>query len=262
MDLGLKDKLALVTASSRGLGYACAKALLEEGAKVIISSRNLDRLREAYSKLKGIGGEVYYHVVDLRVKESIDSLFNWVKESFGKLDILVYSTGGPRPGKFMELSWDDWVEASRLLALSAVWVARRSAELMLPQRWGRMVFIASVTIKEPWEDLALSNIMRLPVAGIVRTLARELGPHGITVNAVLPSIVLTDRVRQIAYERARKRGVSVDEVLDEMAKSIPVKRLGRPEELGWLVAFLVSEKAGFINGAIIPFDGGFLRSTL
>lgn len=263
MDLGLKGKLALITASSRGLGYASAKALAEEGACVILSSRNKDRLGEAAKRLRETtGGEVYYHIVDLRVKESIDELFDWVKNNFGKLDILVYSTGGPKPGRFMELEWEDWVEATRLLSLSAVWVGRRAAELMIPQHWGRIIYIASVTIREPWENLALSNIMRLPVAGVIRMLARELGSYGITVNGILPSIVFTDRVKQLAEDKARREGKTLEQVLDEWARDIPLKRLGKPEELGWLVAFLASEKASFINGAVIPFDGGFLRSIL
>ena len=264
MDLGLKGKLALVTASSRGLGYASARALALEGADVILSSRNPSNLREAAEKLRremGGGVNVYYHLVDLTSKESIDELFDWIKREYGRLDILVYSTGGPRPGKFMEMEWEDWVEATRLLSLSATWVARRAAELMIPNRWGRMVFIASVAIREPWPDLALSNVMRLPIAGIVRMLSKELGPYGITVNGVMPSIILTDRVLEIARRRARNQGKTVEEVLGEMAEKIPLKRLGRPEELGWTIAFLASEKAGFINGAMIPVDGGFLNSV-
>ncbi len=262
MDLGLRDKIALITASSRGLGYASARVLALEGARVILSSRNVERLYEAASKLKREVGEdrVYYHVLDLTSKESIDELFDWVREKFGKLDILVYSTGGPKPGRFMEMKWDDWVEATRLLSLSAVWVARRAAELMIPNHWGRIIFISSVAIKEPWPDLALSNIMRLPIAGIVRMLAKELGPHGITVNGVMPSIILTDRVLEIAKNRAIKQGKTVEQVLSEMAEKIPLKRLGRPEELGYIIAFLASEKAGFINGTMIPVDGGFLNS--
>ncbi len=262
--MGLKGKLALVTASSRGLGYASARALALEGADVILSSRNLSRLREAYERLRreAPNVNVYYHIVDLTSRESIDELFNWIEKELGRLDILVYSTGGPKPGKFMEMEWDDWIQASKLLALSAIWVARRAAKLMIPRKWGRIIYITSVTIREPWPDLALSNIMRLPVAGIVRMLAKELGGYGITVNGVLPSIILTDRVLEIARRRAEKQGKTVEKVLEEMAEKIPLKRLGRPEELGWTIAFLASEKAGFINGAMIPVDGGFLNSIL
>ncbi len=264
MDLGLRGKLALITASSRGLGYASARALALEGADVILSSRSLDRLRGAAEKLKrevGRNINVYYHVVDLTSKESIEELFDWIKEEHGRLDIVVYSTGGPKPGKFMEMEWEDWVEATRLLSLSATWVARRAAELMIPRRWGRIVFITSVAIKEPWPDLALSNIMRLPLAGIVRMLAKELGPYGITVNGVMPSIILTDRVLEIARRRAKQENKTVEKILEEMAEKIPLRRLGKPEELGWIIAFLASEKASFINGAMIPVDGGFLNSV-
>ncbi len=264
MDLGLRGKLALVTASSRGLGYASARALALEGADIILSSRDPGRLRRAAGRLREeVGGNVsiHYHILDLTSRESIDELFDWIKDEYGRLDIMVYSTGGPKPGKFMEMEWDDWVEATRLLSLSATWVARRAAELMIPHRWGRMVFIASVAIREPWPDLALSNIMRLPIAGIVRMLAKELGPYGITVNGVMPSVILTSRVMEIAEKRAKTQGRRVEDVLREMSERIPLKRLGKPEELGWLVAFLASEKAGFINGAMIPVDGGLLNSV-
>lgn len=263
MDLGLRGKLALITASSRGLGYASARVLALEGADVILSSRSLSNLREAVEKLKReVSGNVnvYYHVVNLTSKESIDELFGWIKEEYGGLDIVVYSTGGPRPGKFMEMEWKDWIEATRLLSLSAIWVARRAAELMISRHWGRIIFITSVAIREPWPDLALSNIMRLPLAGVVRMLAKELGPYGITVNGVMPSIILTNRVLEIAKRRAEYEKKTVKEIIDEMAEKIPLGRLGKPEELGWVIAFLASEKASFVNGAMIPVDGGFLNS--
>jgi len=146
-----------------------------------------------------------------------------VKENFGKLDILVHSTGGPKSGRFIELEWEDWVEATRLLSLSAVWVGRRAAELMIPQHWGKIIYIASVTIKEPWDNLALSNIMRLPIAGIIRTLARELKPYGITFKGVLPSIVLTNHVKQLTEDRVRRECKTPEQVLNEWTRDIPLK---------------------------------------
>ncbi len=258
MELGLEGKVALVTAASRGLGFACAEALLREGARVIISSRNEEALSRAAERLRNTSprGEVYYHTVDLTDPGSIDRLFQYVRESFGKLHILVYSTGGPKPGGFFELSYEDWVEAGKLVGLSAVWVARRAAELMIPQRWGRMVFIGSITLLKPYLEVATSNVMRMPLVGLVRTLALELAPYGITVNAVLPSLVLTDRIKELAAKRAEMEGTSVEEALKSMTREIPLGRAAQPEEFASLVAFLASEKAGFITGTLIPFDGG------
>ena len=258
MDLGLQGKKALVTAASRGLGYACAEMLVREGANVIISSRSREALEKAAARLRKVNPhvEVYYHPADLTRKDDVDRLFDFVEEVFGGLEILVYSTGGPKPGRFMELDDEDWEEAARLVGLSAVWVARRAARLMMRQGWGRMVFIGSVTLIKPYLNLATSSIMRMPLLGLVRTLALELAPHGITVNAVLPSLVLTDRVLQLARRKAEEEGISMEESLQKMSYEIPVGRAAEPEELAALVAFLASEPAGFITGTAIPFDGG------
>ncbi len=258
MDLGLRDKKVLVTAASRGLGYACAEMLVREGANVIISSRSREALEKAAARLRKVNPhvEVYYHPADLTRKDDVDRLFDFVEEVFGGLEILVYSTGGPKPGRFMELDDEDWEEAARLVGLSAVWVARRAARLMMRQGWGRMVFIGSITLIKPYLNLATSSIMRMPLLGLVRTLALELAPHGITVNAVLPSLVLTDRVLQLARRKAEEEGISMEEALQKMAYEIPVGRAAEPEELAALVAFLASEPAGFITGTAIPFDGG------
>jgi len=260
MDLGIKGRVALVTASSRGLGFACAKELASEGAVVILTSRNLKNLEHAAKAIKSDveNAEVHYYKLDLTVRENIEEVFDKIKDDFGKLDILVYSTGGPKPGKFLELSYEDWLEAFKIVGLSPVLVARRAAELMIPQKWGRMVFIGSTTLVKPMLDIATSNIMRMPLVGLVRTLAIELAPYNITVNAVLPSLILTDRVKQIAYKRAKSQGKSVDEVLNDMAKTIPLGRIGEPHELAAVVAFLASERASFITGALIPIDGGKL----
>lgn len=258
MDLGLQDKKALVTAASRGLGYACAEALAREGASVIISSRSRETLEKAATRLREANPhvDIHYYPADLTEREDIHRLFDFVEKVFGGLDILVYSTGGPKPGRFMELGDNDWEEAAKLVGLSAVWVARRAARLMMRQNWGRMVFIGSITLIKPYLNLATSSIMRMPLLGLVRTLALELAPHGITVNAVLPSLVLTDRVLQLARRKAVEKGISLEEALREMAREIPVGRAADPGELASLVAFLASERAGFITGTAIPFDGG------
>ncbi len=258
MDLGLKDKRVLVTAASRGLGYATAKAFLMNGSKVIIGSSNQENLKRAYESLKPLG-EVYMVTVDLTKKDDIDNLFSEVKRIFNGLDVLVYITGGPRPGKFLELSDQDWVQASELLLLSAVRCARHAAQLM--KEGGRIIFSASVSIREPIEDLALSSVVRITIAGLVRTLAKELGRKGILVNSVLPSYILTERIREIATSRAKRENRDVNEVLKEMAKEVPLGRLGTPEEYANVVIFLASDLATYLNGVSIPIDGGLLKSV-
>ncbi|MCE4611338.1 MAG: SDR family oxidoreductase [Desulfurococcales archaeon] len=256
MDLGIKGRLAVVTGGSSGLGLASAKALAAEGARILLFSRSEEKLKEAVKVIRSeFGVEVEYVAGDLRRREDIERLFSRARE-LGGSDILVYSTGGPKPGGFFDLGWDDWEEAYRLLASSAIWAARLAAKQMIEKGWGRMVFVGSVTLIRPWPNLALSNIMRMPIAGLVRTLALELAPYGITVNAVLPSVIMTDRVKRLAEDLARREGISFDDAVKRLVARVPMGRPGKPEELGAVVAFLSSEKASFITGALIPVDGG------
>lgn len=258
MELGLKGKKALITAASKGLGFAAAKALLNNGVNIIISSSNEENLKKAYNELKDLG-EVSYFKADLSKKNEIDSLFNFVKDKFGSLDILVYVTGSPRAGKFMDLKDEDWIYASDLLLLSAVRCARKAAEMM--GKNGRIIFSASAAIKEPIPDLALSNVVRISIAGLVKTLSRELASRGILVNAVMPGYILTERVKQIAKNRALKEQKTEDEALRDIAKDIPLGRIGDTEEFANVILFLASNLSSYVTGACIPVDGGMLKSV-
>jgi 3-oxoacyl-[acyl-carrier protein] reductase len=193
---------------------------------------------------------------DLRVKEDVEGLFKYVESRYGRLDILVYSTGGPKPGGFFDISDDDWEDSFKLLTMSALRVSREAAKLMARGRWGRIVFIGSITLIRPLENLATSNIMRMPIVGLVRTLALELAKYNITVNAILPYDILTERVRQLAEADAKRLGVSFEEALKRRTSKVPLGRMGDPRDLGALVAFLASERASYITGALIPLDGG------
>jgi 3-oxoacyl-[acyl-carrier protein] reductase len=257
VDLGLRGKLALVTGGSSGLGFASALELALEGADVILFSRSVERLESARRRIREVASvNVDIYAGDLRVKEDVEGLFKYVESRYGRLDILVYSTGGPKPGGFFDISDDDWEDSFKLLTMSALRVSREAAKLMARGRWGRIVFIGSITLIRPLENLATSNIMRMPIVGLVRTLALELAKYNITVNAILPYDVLTERVRQLAEADAKRLGVSFEEALKRRTSKVPLGRVGDPRDLGALVAFLASERASYITGALIPLDGG------
>lgn len=258
---GLTGARVLVTAASQGIGFGAARAFLGEGARVVVNSSNADRLSRAVAALAS-SGEVHGVVADLRARADLDRLLEETVRHLGGLDTLVYVTGSPRPGVFMEQSFDDWDAASRMLVVSPAYLARRSAEAMLAHgRGGRMVFLTSVAIREPMANLALSSVCRIAVAGLVRTLARELGPKGIRVNGILPGYIRTERIEEVARDAARRRGISVDEAIREIEREIPLGRIGTPEELARSVIFLGSELSSYVSGAMLPVDGAILRAT-
>lgn len=262
MDLGLRGKRVLVTASTRGIGFAVARRMGLEGATVFVTSRRREAVEEAVRRLRAEGVEAYGEPADITVREQAAGIVRRAAEAMGGLDILVYNTGGPRPGSFTELTLEDWEYAVRLLLLSAVWVTRAALPYLERGRDPAIVYLSSIAIREPMPGLALSNVVRVALAGLTRTLARELGPKGIRVNMVMPGITLTQRVREIAEHRARREGKPVEQVIKEMAAEIPLGRPADPDEIARVVAFVASPAASFLNGAAIPVDGGQLRSIL
>jgi 3-oxoacyl-[acyl-carrier protein] reductase len=259
--LGLRGKRVVVTASSKGIGFTAARAMLDNGARVVVSSSNAANLERAVAALSGIG-EVYGYQADLRSKDNMDGLVGYAVSRLGGIDVLVYVTGSPKPGVFMEKTYEDWEEAARLLVLSAAYMARNVGRQMISQGGGgAMVFLSSYVIREPEPSLALSDVCRISVAGLVRTLARELGPKGIRVNGVMPGYIATERVREVLEHQARKMNTTYDEALGSLVRQIPLGRIGSPEELANVILFLASDLSSYVTGAMIPVDGGILRSV-
>ncbi|GAB6946008.1 SDR family oxidoreductase [Vulcanisaeta sp. JCM 16161] len=260
MDLGLRGKVAIVTASSRGIGLGIARVLAQEGVRVVINARREDELARAKEVIvKESGAEVLTVKADLTVKDDVDRLVTEAMNTFGNVDILVFNAGPPKPGTFSQLSEDDWEYATRLLLLSAVWLTKRVVNNMVSRGWGRLIYVTSLTLRQPIPNLVLSNTVRLSLAGLVKSLAVEYGPYGVTANGVMQGYIMTERINQLAQEEARAKGISVDEVIKAWSREIPAGRYGRPEEIGYLVAFLASDKAAYINGSMILIDGGYVR---
>ncbi|GMU96037.1 MULTISPECIES: SDR family oxidoreductase [Ignavibacterium] len=260
MDLGLKDKVAIVTASSTGIGKAVAEALISEGANVAICSRSKEKLIEASKDIKNkFGIEPFWCVCDINSQKDIENFYNAVVKQFGSVDILVNNCGGPIPGYFIDLTEDDWNDAFKQVLLSVIRFSHLVLPDMIKNEWGRIINITSVAVKQPVHNLILSNSFRAAVTGFAKTLSNEVANKNITVNNVAPGYTLTHRLYELAVNRARTSGKSHEEILVEMAKDVPMNRLGGPEEIAALVAFLASKQASYITGTTIQVDGGSTR---
>jgi len=261
MDLGLKDTIAVVTGASRGLGFASAAALAAEGARVAICSRSSSNLEKAAARMESETGRKPFCVTaDLTRADAIDAMIDAVVRELGPPRVLVNNTGGPPAGNFDDIDDDAWENAFRLTALSTIRAIRAAVPHMKAAGYGRIVNIQSRSVKEPIDGLITSNAVRPGVIGLSKSLSRELGPHGITVNCVLPGYIMTERLKNLAAVRAGKENRSVDEVFEGWSAENPVGRIGKPEDVGALVAFLASRRAAFINGVSVLVDGGGVRS--
>jgi 3-oxoacyl-[acyl-carrier protein] reductase len=263
MDYGLGGRVALVNAASRGLGRGIAEALAAEGARLVITSRDEAAVRRAAREISvAHRAQVVPVAADVASTGAAELAAGAAIENFGALDILITNSGGPPGGGFTDLDDAAWQQAFELLLLSVARMVRATLPHLRASGHGRIVNVASSAVREPIPGLILSNAMRAGVAGLAKTLAGELAPDQITVNTVLPGRILTDRLRGPFIESARSAGVSVDDLARaEVAKEVPLGRVGEPSDMGNLVAFLCSDAAAYLTGMAVPVDGGRLRSV-
>jgi len=263
MDLGLKDKVALVAAASRGLGRAVAEELAAEGASLVLCSRSEEAINETAKEIaQTTGARVLAVAADVSKADDIAKLTQLGIERFGRIDILVTNAGGPPAGQFESLSQEQWEAATRLTLFSAVELARQVLPGMKERRWGRILNITSIAVKQPVDNLILSNSLRAAVTGFARKLANEVAAFGVTVNNIMPGYTRTERVDELARMMAEKEGITPAEFIARWEKEIPMRRLAEPREFAALAAFLVSERASYITGTSIPVDGGWIRALI
>ncbi len=269
MDLGLKGKTALVTAGSRGFGKAVAKELAAEGARVAICARGEEDLALALAEIQEAGQEKWGGMAGRFLARSLDvtddgAVLEFIRDTEGELgpiDLMLVNAGGPPAGKFFDMDLDQWRAAYRLTIESAVRLCRLVMPRMIERRWGRIVQITSVSILQPVENLVLSSVLRPAVQALTRNLALEGAPFGVTVNSVAPGYHTTSAVERLITAKIKQTGCTRDDVLADWAQQIPMGRLGEPEELAALIAFLMSERAGYITGQCLVSDGGWVKGT-
>jgi 3-oxoacyl-[acyl-carrier protein] reductase len=263
MDLGLTGRVAIVGGSSRGLGLAVAAELAREGCALVICARDGAALEAARARLvEESGAEVLALPANLSDPEAVHMIASAAVDAFGHVDILVNNTGGPPPGPFESHSPEAWRAALAQNLESVLNLTRAVLPAMKERRWGRIINITSAAVKQPMDDLILSNSVRAAVTGFARTLANEVGAYGITVNNVMPGLIGTERLEKLAAHYAGRQGASPAAVREQWHAQVPVGRLGEPQELAALVAFLASARAGYITGTSIPVDGGRIRALL
>lgn len=264
MDLGITGKRAAVAASSQGLGLACAIELAREGASVAICSRDGGRITAAADRIRSevAGAEVHTSVVDVSSEDDCVRFVETAARAFGGLDILVTNTGGPTPGSLDQIEFDHVRAGFDSTLMSAIVMMKTAASIMRTAGWGRIINILSMTVKQPRVNLLVSNTMRPAILGFAKSISRELAAHGITVNNVAPGYTRTERLDELADHLAAAQGTTAADVFANWEATIPARRLGRPEELAALVAFLASQRAAFINGVTVQVDGGEVQALM
>jgi 3-oxoacyl-[acyl-carrier protein] reductase len=257
MDLGIKNKIALVTAASRGLGRACAEQLAAEKCRVAICSRDDAEIKQAANEVSAqTGAQVVGFCADMNKTEDISRLLDDVRQHLGEPEILVTNAGGPPPGTFASTAIENYEKALKLTLMSAVHLIQGVTPAMQAKGWGRIIAITSISVKQPIGTLLLSNMARAGLTGFLKTIATELAPNGITVNALLPGTHKTSRIDQLAQHRADQENKSKEQVIEEMMAANPSQCLGDPSDFGAAAAFLASVQARYITGQNLLIDGG------
>lgn len=263
MDLGLEGKVAVIGGSSRGLGRAIAAELAAEGASVVLCARTGEAVDAAARAIAEAAGVPTLGIAaDLSVEGEPERIIEAAVAGFGRVDVLVTNTGGPPAGPFEAHSPQAWRTATAQLLDSVVNMTRAALPDMRSRGWGRIITVTSIAVKQPVDELILSNSLRAAVTGFARSLANEVAADGITVNNVMPGYTGTDRLRELAEQVAAARGIDPAEALSVWEAGIPVGRIAEPREFAALVAFLASERASYITGTSIPVDGGWIRTLL
>ena len=263
MDLGIKDRVALVAAASKGIGFAAARELAKEGARVFLCSRDEKGASDAAQKLHDETGAAVAGIgADVTDNDSVERFVNLALERAGRIDILVNNAGGPPSTTFVDTDLEMFRKAFELNALSAIRLAKLVLPGMRAQKWGRIVNITSVSVKQPIDGLLLSNTVRAGLTGWAKTVSAEAAADNVTVNSVAPGYTLTERQEELAKARAAATGKPKEEMIGMWAAQVPMRRLASADEIGAAVAFLASERASYITGVTLQVDGGWVRSLL
>ena len=264
MDLGISGRVAIVGGSSRGMGKATAQALAREGANVVLCARNAEELDRAAEEIAAATNrdQVLPIAGDMSRQEDVTRVVDGAMQRWGHIDIVVNNIGGPPPGQPLEFTDNDWIAAFDLSFFSVVRMCRGVVPIMLRNRWGRIINILSLSVRQPEDNLALSTVARTAVMAYAKTLSMELAPDGITVNNVLPGSIATERLQAVAEMQARFHGRDLANAMEDRLALVPLSRLGRPEEMADLICFLASDRAGFMTGLSIALDGGQLRAMV
>lgn len=275
MKIDLSKKLVLITGASKGIGYGVAKVFTECGANIIIVSRNEENLKSAKKNLlKHLNNiktslnkntnftipEINYIAGDLSNIKEVEQIMDNVLK-IGEPDILYFSSGGPKGGFFNEKELEEFQNAVNILLYAPVIIIKKLLPSMIDKKYGKIIINTSVAIKEPIPSISLSNIVRISMAGLVKQLAKEYGKYNITTNGIMPGIIETDRVIELSKTNAKNQNISIEEAKKFFTDPIPLNRMGKPEEIGYLAAFLASKYGDYINGTMIPVDGGRLNSV-
>ncbi len=263
MELGLQGRVALIAASSKGLGKAVAEELAAEGVSLVLCARGEAALRATADAIAtGYDVPVLALAADVGKPGEAERVVSEGTAKFGRIDILLTNSGGPPPGPFESLNRQAWDNAAALLLGSVVGFCQAVLPGMKHRRWGRILNVTSIAAKQPVDNLMLSNSLRAAVTGFARTLANEVAPFGITVNNLLPGFTRTERMVELAEVTAKNEGITPEQALARYAAQVPVGRMAEPREFAALAAFLASERASYITGQSIPVDGGWIRALL